>query len=168
MENHKDWFDKITNRASGRSAAERSGESPATVNRQLKAGIISPDLVISLARGYGRSPVLALLETGYLLPEETGAPTLEEVANALTDQQLIAETARRIDSNPAHWQGTFSEVVDGEQDYDVRSNLYAVADNSDEDDGTVRDFDYAPEEYAADSSIDETEARLERGEDIID
>lgn len=132
MTSHNDWFEKLTHHASGRSAAERSGESPATVNRQLKAGVISPELVISLARGYGRSPVLALLQTGYLLPEETGAPTLEEVATTLTDQQLIAETARRIDSNPAHWQGTFGEVIDGDQDADVQANLYAVADSSDE------------------------------------
>ena len=46
--------------------------------------------------------------------------------------------------------------------------LSVVSDADDMNDGTVRDFNYAPEEYAADSSVDETEARLERGEDIID
>lgn len=40
--------------------------------------------------------------------------------------------------------------------------------STDEDDGTVRDFDWPEGTYAADSTIDEGKAREERGEDPID
>ena len=38
----------------------------------------------------------------------------------------------------------------------------------DDDDGVVREFDYDPDEYAADSSPNEQEEREKRGEDPID
>lgn len=38
----------------------------------------------------------------------------------------------------------------------------------DDDDGIVREFDYSPDEYAADSSPNEQEEREKRGEDLID
>ena len=38
----------------------------------------------------------------------------------------------------------------------------------DDDDGVVREFDYAPGEYAADSSPNEQAERERRGEDLID
>lgn len=38
----------------------------------------------------------------------------------------------------------------------------------DDDDGVVREFDYSPDEYAADSSPNEQEEREKRGEDLID
>lgn len=38
----------------------------------------------------------------------------------------------------------------------------------DDDDGVVREFDYEPGEYAADSSPNEQEEREKRGEDLID
>ena len=38
----------------------------------------------------------------------------------------------------------------------------------DDDDGIVREFDYSPDEYAADSSPNEQEEREKRGEDPID
>ena len=61
---------------------------------------------------------------------------------------------------------------------DTRDDLAArragapVSDSSaslpDDDDGIVREFDYSPDEYAADSSPNEQEEREKRGEDLID
>ena len=45
---------------------------------------------------------------------------------------------------------------------DVSASLH------DDDDGVVREFDYAPGEYAADSSPNEQAERERRGEDLID
>lgn len=114
MTEHKEWFEKLTQNASGRAAADLADISPATMNRQLARNDLSAETVIALARAYGRSPVRALLETGYLLPEETGMPSPEELLQSLTDQQVIADVARRIDSEPAHWEGTFDDVVERE------------------------------------------------------
>lgn len=168
MTEHKEWFENLTKNASGRAAADLAGISPATVNRQLARNTLSAETVIALARAYGRSPVRALLETGYLLPEETGMPTPEELLQSLSDQQVIADVARRIDSEPAHWAGTFDEVVERE----TTPHLTPVSDASaslhdDEDDGTVMEWDDSIP-HAADSSPDEQAEREKRGEDLID
>lgn len=168
MKEHKDWFANLTQNASGRAAAELADIAPATMNRQLARNTLSAETVIALARAYGRSPVRALLETGYLLPEETGIPSPDEILQSLSDQQVIADVARRIDSEPAHWLGTFGEVIEREG----TPHLTPVSGPSDslhdDDDGVVREFDYDPDEYAADSSPNEQEEREKRGEDLID
>lgn len=167
MTEHKEWFEKLTQNASGRAAADLANISPATMNRQLARNALSAETVIALARAYGRSPVRALLETGYLLPEETGMPSPEELLRSLSDQQVIADVARRIDSEPAHWVGTFDEVVERGS----APRLTPVSDVSaslpDEDDGTVMDWDDSIP-HAADSSPDEQAERERRGEDLID
>ena len=75
-----------------------------------------------------------------------------------SDEELTDELLRRL------------HLLSDEEADDLaeQRKLSVVSDADDMNDGTVRDFNYAPEEYAADSSVDETEARLERGEDIID
>lgn len=168
MKEHKTWFEELTQSASGRAAADLADISPATMNRQLARNALSAETVISLARAYGRSPVRALLETGYLLPEEAGMLSPEELLQSLSDQQVIADVARRIDDNPAHWLGTFDEVIERE----ATPHLTPVSDahaslHNDEDDGTVMEWDdNIP--HAADSSPDEQAEREKRGEDLID
>ena len=73
-----------------------------------------------------------------------------------SDEELTDELLRRL------------HLLSDEEADDLaeQRKLSVVSDASDIDDGTVRPFDYS--EYAADSSEDETEARLERGEDLID
>ena len=167
MTEHKDWFANLTQNASGRAAAELADIAPATMNRQLARNTLSAETVIALARAYGRSPVRALLETGYLLPEETGIPSPDELLQTLSDQQVIADVARRIDSEPAHWLGTFGEVIEREG----TPHLTPVSDPSgslhDDDDGLVQEWDDSVP-HAADSSPDEQAEREKRGEDLID
>ena len=167
MKEHKIWFEELTQSASGRAAADLAGISPATMNRQLARNVLSAETVISLARAYGRSPVRALLETGYLLPEETGMPSPEELLQSLSDQQVIADVARRIDSEPGHWAGTFGEVVERETTPHLTPVSEPSASLPDEDDGTVMEWDDSIP-HAADSSPDEQAERERRGEDLID
>lgn len=134
MKNHTRWFNQLTNNASGRAAADRAGFNPATLNRQLKRNELATEVVIQLARAYGRPPVRALLETGYLRIEETGTLTRAELAAALSDQELIAQIARRIDDDPSHWEGTFDEVIE--------PGLRAVSDQPEPAPG-VKSVDYA-------------------------
>lgn len=167
MKEHKEWFEKLTQNASGRAAADLADISPATMNRQLARNALSAETVISLARAYGRSPVRALLETGYLLPEEAGMPSPQELLQSLTDQQVVSDVARRIDDNPAHWLGTFDEVVERETTPRLTPVSDAHASLPDEDDGTVMEWDDSIP-HAADSSPDEQAERERRGEDLID
>ena len=86
-----------------------------------------------------------------------------DVAIALskaTNQQLLDEIMKRSDPQARYLFGGDEDTIG------LSPQLSVVSDADDMNDGTVRPFDYS--EYAADSSEDETEARLERGEDLID
>lgn len=112
MTNHKEWFDRITNYASGRAAGAAAEIPIATLNRQLGKGELSAEFVIALARAYGVSPTASLVQTGYLNPDEASDLTVAEMAELLTDQDIIRIMAFRINNNPEAWEGTFDEVID--------------------------------------------------------
>ena len=79
-------------------------------------------------------------------------------------EQLIYQLAE--DALPASDKISLGAAAKALVDNKENHKLAVVSDADDMNDGTVRPFDYS--EYAADSSEDETEARLERGEDLID
>ena len=126
MEAHKAWFSRLTREASGRQAAIKADISISTLNRQLAKDEISADYVIALARAYGASVTAALVATGYLRPHETSYQSLTDVAEVLSDQALIRELARRIDSDPSAWFGTFAELT--EDGPDVQAEVYDLDD----------------------------------------
>lgn len=167
MTEHNEWFEKLTQNSSGRAAADKADISPATMNRQLARGTLSAETVIALARAYGRPPVRALLETGYIFPEESGMLSVGELLHSLSDQQLVAELAHRIDDEPAHWVGTFGEVVERSTPPHLTPVSDAHASLHDDDDGLVQEWDDSVP-HAADSSPDEQAEREKRGEDLVD
>lgn len=131
METHKAWFLRLTGESSGRQAAIKADISISTLNRQLAKGEISADYVIALARAYGGSVTGALVSTGYLYPHETAYQSLTDAAEILSDQALIRELARRIDSDPAAWFGTFGELE--EDSTDVQDKVYDLDDRGKDD-----------------------------------
>ncbi len=137
MEKHSTWFARLTGDASGRQAALKAGISISTLNRQLGKDEIDPGYVIALSRAYGASVTSALVSTGYITAEEASEATLDDLVEVLSDQALIRELARRIDSDPSAWFGTFGELQG----------------DSTPPEGKV----YNLEDYAADSSPDEPE-----------
>lgn len=112
MESHKVWFSRLTDDASGRQAALLAGISVSTLNRQLAKDEISAEYVIALARAYGASVTGALMSTGYVTANEIAQQEVADLVEVLSDQALIRELARRIDSDPAAWFGTFGELAD--------------------------------------------------------
>lgn len=132
MDAHTRWFNRVTGGASGRSAGAAADVSSATLNRQLARGALTPDMVIAIARGYGRSPVTALVETGYLTFDEAHHLDVVDSARLLSDQQLVRELARRVDDNEAAWQGTFDDVVDEATSPDNVVDLGARSNTGDE------------------------------------
>lgn len=135
MTNHKEWFDRITDHASGRAAGAAAEIPIATLNRQLGKGELSAEFVIALARAYGISPTAALVQTGYLNADEASELTVAEMAELLTDQDIIRIMAFRINNNPEAWEGTFDEVIDGagaERDNVVQFNRSPAAPDDEE------------------------------------
>lgn len=112
MINHVEWFNKVSQNASGREAALKADITVSTLNRQLSVNHLSAEYVIALARAYDEPPVKALAATGYLLPTEVSDISMEEMSDLLTDQQLIRLLAMRIDDDPSAWFGTFGELAE--------------------------------------------------------
>lgn len=138
MKSHEVWFKTVTDGASGRAAALAAGVSVATLNRQLARGEIDPAHVIAIARAYGADPAEALAITGYLTPAEAAPLGPVAAMRLATDQALIRELARRIDSNAAAWSGTFGDVLDSAE---TGPPLKAVADGSPDEPEDGTDFD---------------------------
>lgn len=160
-ETHTDWYRRVTRGDSNRHVSSRAKISDATLGRQLKANELSADLIIKIAQAYNESPVVALVDLGFV-----SARWLQEVGTttALTrasDEELTDELLRRLrllDDQPI-------------DDLAVRRAGAPVSGPHgslhDDDDGIVREFDWE-EPHAADSSPDEDKLREERGEDLID
>ncbi|WP_411697080.1 hypothetical protein ACLI1Q_000722 [Corynebacterium sp. LaCa191] len=160
QETHTEWFKRVTRNDSNRRAADLANISPVTLGRQLKANELSADLIIKIAQAYNESPVVALVDLGFV-----SARWLQEVGTttALTrasDEELTDELLRRLrllDDHP----------IDDLAARRAGAPMSGPHDSVDDDDGIVREFDWE-EPHAADSSPDEDKLREERGEDLID
>lgn len=155
------WINDLKGEDSIRQASYLSGYAQTTLQRQLEKGQLTPQMVIALCRAYNRSPAQGLIETGYLYTHEVGESSVVEALRLATNQQLLAEIDRRLDSAEARYLFT------AENDPTVVDIKETAANDHD---GTVLDFQslYGDYGYAADSSVNEQEAREERNESIFD
>ncbi|MDY5840089.1 MAG: DNA-binding protein [Corynebacterium camporealensis] len=165
--NFETWLDELIGADTRAVASKKSNYAQSTISRQLSRGHLRPETVIALCRAYDRSPVKGLVETGYINDYEIHGPDIEVALKEATNEQLLDEIMRRSDPQARYLFGN-----DGNDDaIGLAPHLTPVSDADDsmpDDDGTVREFDYHPDEYAADSSPDEDKLREERGEDFID
>ena len=95
-ETHTEWFKRVTRNDSNRRASELADISPATLGRQLKAGELSADLIIKIAQAYDESPVVALVDLGFISAkwmQEIGTTT---ALTRATDEELTDELLRRL------------------------------------------------------------------------
>jgi len=113
---------------------------------------------MKIAQAYNVSPVAALVDTEYLDPKWAETVSAEVALRTVTEDQLADEVLRRMKIG-IETDVFLTPVDELAARHDVRPAFY--------DDGTVEEWD-SSEPYAADSSPDETEERLERGEDPID
>lgn len=195
---HEAWIKSLGPDLTPTTAAKAAGLSYSTVLRQVERGRLSADNVIAIARAYKAGIVDSLIATEHISPDEVDVVGVTEALGYATNQQLLDEVNGRVDPDavrllhsdisPHFDQDEPGAVDDGEvQDDELAArrggegllgdsptftperskNADSVLD-ADDDDGTVRDFDWAPGTYAADSTIDEGKAREERGEDPID
>ena len=158
-ETHTTWFKRVSRNDSNRRVAERANISDATLGRQLKAGELSADIIIKIAQAYDESPVVALVDLGFISAkwiQEVGTTT---ALSRATDEELTDELLRRLQLISDEPVDELARRRSSQAEVHVRSDDY--------DDGTVRKFDWS-EPHAADSSIDEDAERERRGEDPVD
>lgn len=165
---HEQWLLELIGSDSMRTAAQKSKYAQTTISRQLSRGYLRPEMVIALCRAYDHSPVAGLIEIGYINDYEIHGPDVEIALHEATNEQLLDEIMRRSDPQARYLFGN-----DGDDNaIGLAPHLTPVSDAHgslhDDDDGIVREFNYSPDEYAADSSPNEQEEREKRGEDLID
>lgn len=96
QETHSEWFKRVTRNDSNRRAADLADISPVTLGRQLKANELSADLIIKIAQAYDESPVVALVDLGFISArwmQEVGTTT---ALTRATDEELTDELLRRL------------------------------------------------------------------------
>lgn len=154
-----------------RDAAKKAGFNQSAFTRWKNGAKADPEFVVKFARAFHLNVLEALVEAEFITENEAnltevtvGGPALADATNG----QLLDEIMRRSDPQARH---LFSNE-DDEDTIGLAPHLTPVSEPPaslhDDDDGIVREFDYAPGEYAADSSPNEQEERENRGEDLID
>ena len=109
MNNHKGWFDIIAGQATKAEVSAKIDIANSTIAHQYRASQLLATTVIGIARAYSVNGIQALVDTKYIDPDEASIPDTPNV-RFLDDRSLVAELARRINSQPAHWDGTFDEI----------------------------------------------------------
>lgn len=136
-----------------------------TANKRINDGLPADDLV-TISRALGINPVQTLVELGHLEYDEVEdfLDSDGQLVATATPGQLSLELARQL--NPA----TIAPELDmlAARRAEKSNDRVPPRPDDDEDDGTVRPFDWAPGTYAADSTINEQEAREAEGADPID
>lgn len=142
-ETHADWCKRVTRGDSNRHVSIRAKISDATLGRQLKANELSADLIIKIAQAYNESPVVALVDLGFV-----SARWLQEIGTttALTrasDEELTDELLRRL------------RLLDDQPIDDLAARRAGTPVSGPRDDDLVSDLDYSPLKDVADSSPEE-------------
>lgn len=95
-ETHTDWYKRVTRGDSNRHVSSRANISDATLGRQLRANELSADLIIKIAQAYDESPVVALVDLGFISArwmQEVGTTT---ALTRASDEELTDELLRRL------------------------------------------------------------------------
>ncbi|MFS0212189.1 hypothetical protein ACL1EU_11740 [Corynebacterium striatum] len=151
QETHSEWFKRVTRNDSNRRAADLADISPVTLGRQLKANELSADLIIKIAQAYDESPVVALVDLGFVSAkwmQEIGTTT---ALTRATDEELTDELLRRlrliedtpVDELAARRSNNTSPVSDASDSMP----LSAVADDSPDEDALREEGDWTDPDY---------------------
>lgn len=166
----RDWFTSATGkRVTAVEMAEILNVSRNSVNTRLKRGLDADEIIV-ISRGLGLSPIHALVELGKLTDNEVmdfldGDGTL--LVSASVDELIYQLADESLSVADKIALGAAAKALSEKRDA-RNKKMRSVATSTDTNDGTVKEFSYDAGEYAADNSVDEDEARLEGGEDLID
>lgn len=161
MTDFRDWLQRVhRQRITANDVAEALNISRATATRKLLEGLDASD-IITLCRKTQVNPIQALVDLEHLTEDEV-YDFLDNgrlMVDTATNGQLSLELARRL--NPATMAATLDEIESRSNVVDFQSARPATHDD------TVTEWDDS-KPAAADSSTDENEERIKRGEDPID
>ena len=96
QETHSQWYKRVTRGDSNRQVAHTANISDATLGRQLRANDLSADLIIKIAEAYDESPVIALVDLGFMSARWITEPGVLTALSRATDEQLTNELLHRL------------------------------------------------------------------------
>lgn len=131
-----EWFKRVTRGDSAREIARRTKLNNRTVARQISNEEFSTDVIIKVAEAYDESPVIALVDLGFMSARWISEPGVLTALTRASDEQLTDELLRRL------------RLLPDEPITDVADMRQAQRD------GSVVEFD-SRVPHAADSSPDE-------------
>lgn len=93
---HTEWMKRVTRGDSYRRVAELAGVNDRTLANQMRAGELRPELVIKIAEAYEESPVIALVDLGFMSARWITEPGVVTALSRATDEELTDELLRRL------------------------------------------------------------------------
>ena len=94
-----EWLSDITNGDTKNAIAVRAGLPTSTLNRQWNTEKFSADVVISISRAYGASPIDGLRELGVIDDDDIARLRSDDALRDASDDQLLQELARRLSAS---------------------------------------------------------------------
>lgn len=133
------WSEYLHRNAAGLTKAElarKLGQNDATVGRWLNGTTPRPDAdtIVAVARKLELSPVFALMQTGYITPEDLNnpAPPRAYQLDDYTDLELAQEIVRRLENAPSDDLADEDVRGDTQDDYEAVASERTGEDETDE------------------------------------
>lgn len=96
------WFAALPGEPSVNEAAKRVGLIQSTLSRQIKSDTLAPENAVVIARAYKQSPVTALVAIGLISEREVKEAAGTAGIRDITDEALVSEVLRRIQTGDSH------------------------------------------------------------------
>lgn len=90
------WFDRITGDDTPNAAAKRSGVNQPTLSRQIKAGALSAEVIVAIARAYDADAIEGLIIGGLITEADVRKHGAEVLLEQITDRRIADEVYERM------------------------------------------------------------------------
>ncbi|MEH6802660.1 MAG: hypothetical protein V7697_06570 [Rhodococcus erythropolis] len=95
------WLEAVVGDDSNRLTAKKSEIEQSSLLKRRKSFRVTADDVIAIARAYGKEPVQALVDTGFLSEVEVKGSNIVSNIAELSDLVLLSEIKRRFQDGSA-------------------------------------------------------------------
>lgn len=137
---HIEWFNRITAGDSHREVSRRSGVPNRTIANQVASGTLKPEVIIKVAEGYNESPVVALVDLGFVSARWITEPGIVTALSRATDEQLTNELLRRLNLIADEPVDDLAARRSNKNAGHVDFTAYGVADDSPDEGGDPDDY----------------------------
>lgn len=96
-----EWFETVSAGDSVNAAATIAGINQPTLARQIKAGVLSPESIVAIARAYDADPINGLIIAGLISEVDVARHGADVLLETLTDKMLADEVWNRMQAGKA-------------------------------------------------------------------